>query len=134
MKKIFIILLIVASLFAFSYQVNASTLTDTINILELEAPNFDIAGGTTSCAELLGNNLVLVLRFSINAIRIIGVIVAIVMAMTKLLPAVNKGDAKELNAALRKCIWIAIVLIIVVMFPTLVKIIGKLFGFDISCL
>lgn len=134
MKKIFIILLIVASLFAFSYQVNASTLTDTINIIELEAPNFDIAGGSTSCAELLGNNLVLVLRFSINAIRIIGVIVAIVMAMTKLLPAVNKGDAKELNEALRKCIWIAIVLIIVVMFPTLVKIIGKLFGFDISCL
>lgn len=135
MKKIFTILLIVVSLFSFTYELNALTnASDTINILEVKAPDFDIAGGSTSCAELLGSNLVLVVRFAINAIRIIGVIVAIVMGMTALIPAVNKGDAGELNKAIRKCIWIAVVLIIVVMFPTLARVIGKLFGFDTSCI
>ncbi len=135
MKKMFIILLVVASLFMFTYQINASTnMNDTINILEVEAPNFDIDRGSTTCAGLLGTNLVKVVRFGVNAIRIIGVIVAIIMGMTTLLPAVNKGDAGELNKALRKCIWIAVVLIIVVMFPTLARIIGKLFGLDISCI
>lgn len=135
MKKILLMLLIIVSLFAFTNEINAKVnINDTISILEVEAPDFDIAGGSTSCSELLGSNLVLVVKFGMNAIRIIGVIVAIVKGMTSLLPAVNKGDAGELNKALRKCIWIAVVLIIVVMFPTLARVIGKLFGFDTSCI
>ena len=131
MKKISILLVALISFFAVILEINAS---DTINILASEAPQFDFDSSPTTCANLLGNNLVLVVKFGINALRIVGVIVAIVMAMVKLLPAVNKGDAGELNKALKKCIWIAVVLIIVVMFPTLIRVIGKLFGLDISCM
>jgi hypothetical protein len=82
----------------------------------------------------MGSNLLLVIKFSINAIRIIGVIVATVMGMTTFFKALNKGDAGESNKALRKCVWLGMALIVLVMFPTLLKVIGKLFGFDISCL
>ena len=131
MKKIIILLVVLISFFSVILEINAS---DTINILVSEAPQFDFDSSSTTCANLLGNNLVLVVKFGINALRIAGVIVAIIMAMTKLLPAVNKGDAGELNKALKKCIWIAVVLIIVVMFPTLIRVIGKLFGLDIGCI
>lgn len=133
MKKIFIMLLLIVSLFVFAYEVKAETNINN-NVYEIEEPKFDIDNSSTTCSELLGSNLVLVVKFGMNAIRIIGVIVAIVKGMTTLLPAVNKGDAGELNKAIRKCIWIAVVLIIVVMFPTLARVIGKLFGFDTSCI
>ncbi len=133
MKKIIIMLLLIVSLFVFAYEVKAETNINN-NVYEIEEPKFDIDNSSTTCSELLGSNLVLVVKFGMNAIRIIGVIVAIVKGMTTLLPAVNKGDAGELNKAIRKCIWIAVVLIIIVMFPTLARVIGKLFGFDTSCI
>lgn len=102
--------------------------------VNLKEPDLDIMGGSTDCATLLGPGLTKVLQFAINAIRIIGVIVSIVMGMVTLLPAVSKGDAGELQKAAKKCIWIAVVLIIVVMLPTLIRVIGKLFGFDTSCI
>lgn len=135
MKKVILLLLLVISLFMFTFKVSAETnVNDTNNTFEIEEPKFDIDNSSTTCSELLGSNLVLVVKFGMNAIRIIGVIVAIVKGMTTLLPAVNKGDAGELNKAIRKCIWIAVVLIIIVMFPTLARVIGKLFGFDTSCI
>ena len=133
MKKVILLLLLIVSLFVFTYEVKAETNINN-NAYEIEEPKFDIDNSSTTCSELLGSNLVLVVKFGMNAIRIIGVIVAIVKGMTTLLPAVNKGDAGELNKAIRKCIWIAVVLIIVVMFPTLARVIGKLFGFDTSCI
>ena len=132
MKRIFFMLLIIVSLFAFSYQVNAETSNG--DIYEIEAPDFDFDNSSRSCSELLGNNLVLVVRFGMNSIRIIGVIVAIIMGMTTMLSVVNKGDVGEWNKAVKKCIWIAVVLVIVVMLPTLSRVIGNLFGLDTSCL
>lgn len=135
MKKIVIIILMIVSIFAFTYEIKASTnMLDTISTLEVETPEFDIASGSMSCSQLMGSNLLLVIKFSINAIRIIGVIAATVMGMTTFFKALNKGDAGELNKALKKCVWLGMALIVVVMFPTLLKVIGKLFGFDISCL
>lgn len=102
--------------------------------VNLKDPNLNIGGGSTSCSELLGPGLTLVLKFAINAIRIVGVIFSIVMAMIKLLPAVSKGDQSELQSAAKSCIWIAVVLIIIVMMPTLLRVIGKLFGLDTTCI
>ena len=100
----------------------------------IEKPDIDIMGGGMTCEELLGPGLTKILKFAINAVRIIGVIGTIVIAMIKLLPAVSKGDQSELQKAGKTCIWSAILLIVIVMLPTLIKVIGKLFGFDISCL
>jgi hypothetical protein len=102
--------------------------------VNIEKPDLDIMGGGMTCEELLGPGLTKILKFAINTVRIIGVIGTIVIAMIKLLPAVSKGDQKELQDAGKKCIWSAILLIVIVMLPTLIKVIGKLFGFDISCL
>lgn len=100
----------------------------------IEQPDLDIYGGSMTCVELLGSGLTKILNFAIDAIRIIGVIASIIMAMIKLIPAVNKGDQGELNNAIKKCIWIAVVLCIIVLFPLIVRVIGNLFGFDISCI
>ena len=100
----------------------------------IKEPDLDIYTNSMDCATLLGNGLTKVLKFAINTVRIIGVIGTIVIAMIKLLPAVSKGDQSELQKAGKTCIWSAILLIVIVMLPTLIKVIGKLFGFDTSCL
>ncbi len=100
----------------------------------IKKPDIEIYGGSMSCETLLGPGLTKVLNFAIDAIRIIGVIGTIVIAMIKLIPPVSKGDQSELQKAAKSCIWSAIVLIIIVMLPTLIKVIGKLFGFDTSCI
>lgn len=102
--------------------------------VNINQPDLDIYGGSMTCVQLLGPGLTKILNFAIDSIRIIGVIASIVMAMVTLIPAVNKGDQGELNNAIRKCIWIAVVLCIIVLFPLIVRVIGKLFGFDISCI
>lgn len=100
----------------------------------IEKPDIEIYGGSMTCEQLLGPGLTKILNFVIDAVRIIGVIGTIVIAMIKLIPAVSKGDQSELNKAGKACIWSAVVLIIIVMLPTLIKVIGKLFGFDTSCI
>ena len=102
--------------------------------VHIQNPNFNIIGGTTNCATLLGPGLTKVLKFAIEALRIIGVIATIALAMVRLIPAVSKGEQSELNKAIRTSIWSAIVLIIIVLLPTLLKIMGNLFGFDTSCI
>lgn len=86
------------------------------------------------CSELLGTGLTKILNFGIDAVRVIGVIASIIMGMVTLLPVVNKGDQAALNKALIKCIWIGVVLFIIMLFPLLVRVIGNLFEFDVSCI
>ena len=100
----------------------------------IKQPNLEIYDGTKSCKELLGPGLTKVLNFAINAVRIVGVIATIVVSMMKLIPAVSKGDQSELQKAAKSCMWSAILLILIVMMPTLLKVIGKLFGLDTSCI
>lgn len=114
-------------------QENSNTRKEIFNNL-IKEPNLDIYSSSMTCKQLLGDGLTKILDFAINAVRIIGVIGTIVIAMTKLIPAVNKGDQGELQKAGKTCIWSAIVLILIVMLPTLIKVIGKLFGFDTSCI
>ena len=73
MKKIIIMLLLIVSLFVFAYEVKAETNINN-NVYEIEEPKFDIDNSSTTCSELLGSNLVLVVKFGMNAIRINSVI------------------------------------------------------------
>lgn len=136
MKRVFTLLMIFISLFMFIDVIDASEISfiDSVSVLEVEEPEFDFYGGSMNCSELLGTGLTKILNFVIDAIRIIGVIVSLIMAMISLIPAVTKGDQGELNKAIRKCIWIAVVLFIIALFPLLVRVVGNLFEFDTSCI
>ena len=94
-------------------------------------PNFDISTEEMNCEELLGENLTKIVHLFITALRIVGAIIAIVNASLAILPAIKDPD--KLKNAQKKCISMAIVLIIIGLFPTLIRIIGNLFGFDLSC-
>ena len=97
-------------------------------------PDMDILGGSATCAELLGPNLMKIVAFAISTLRIVGSIIAIVLGMMKLIPAVTKGDQSELNSAIKTCIIMAAILIIIVVLPILLKTIGNLFGLDTTCI
>ena len=45
--------------------------------------------------------------------------------------ALTKGDAKEFNNAVRKCIWLAVVLMLIILIPVLLRTIGNLFNWDL---
>ena len=100
----------------------------------MQAPDFDISGENMSCKQLLGPDLVKVLKLCINAIRIAGIIIGILNGMMSLIPALTSGDASALNKAIKKCIWIAVIILLIALLPVFLKVIGNLFGFDLTCI
>lgn len=86
-----------------------------------------------TCEEMLGKNLTKILKFAIEVLSIAGAIIAIVNAMISLIPALIAKDGEALKKAQKKCINMAIVLILILLLPTLIVFIGRLFGYDLSC-
>jgi len=97
-------------------------------------PSLDIYDESMTCAEIFGPNGVKVVKLGINILRVAGAIIALVNAMLSLLPAVMSKDADALKKAGSKCVSMAIILALIFLFPTLLKIIGKMFEWDVSCL
>ena len=123
----------------FLEQVNASELNmDLINVLAEngpEMPDIDIAGGTMSCSELLGKGGTSLIKLFITGVRIVAVIIAVVIAMLKFIPPIMNGNPDgELKKALKSTTKLLVVLAIVVSFPSILRLIGKLFSFDLSCI
>ena len=54
--------------------------------------------------------------------------------MTLLIPPIMNGDKETLQKAGKKCIKLGIVLLIIGVFPTIVRFIGTVFNYDISCI
>lgn len=92
----------------------------------------DISEEEMTCSELLGPNLTAIIKVLITAMRIIGMIIVIVNSALSLVPAINNPD--KLNSAKSKLISMGIVLVLVVLFPTLLRLIGNIFGYDLSCI
>ena len=87
-----------------------------------------------SCEELLGKNLKNVLHLFITGLRIAGAIIAIINGMLSLIPAITSDNADALKKAIKKCVMMLIVLAIIGLFPTLIRVIGLISAFDLSCL
>ena len=102
--------------------------------LLLQGNPLEISDEKMTCEQLLGKNLVKVLHLFITAVRIAGAIIAIVSGMLALIPAVASDDANALKTATKKCVIMAVILVAIGIFPTIVNIIGKIAGFDLSCL
>lgn len=86
-----------------------------------------------NCKDLLGPNLMKLVSFVLDTLRIGASIIAIVNGMLIILPAVISKDADALKKSEKKLIILAIVLILIILLPTLLNIIGNIFGYDLSC-
>lgn len=132
MKKIFKVLLVI-SLFLFMSKISADTVSNDYT-LDNSDELVSISMDHMSCSQLLGVNLTKVVHTFITGIRIFGAIACIVKAMEVILPAVRKKDADALKKAGSTCVTLAIVLCVIGILPALVTLIGKIGGFDLSCL
>ena len=97
----------------------------------LEGPNIDPSDLT--CEEMLGTNLTKILKFALEALSIAGAIIAIVNSMISLIPALIAKDSEALKKAQKKCVTMAIVLVLILLLPTLLTFIGNIFGYDLTC-
>ncbi len=134
-KKILIIVLIAFVAFIGIMKTDAKVL-DSVNILEYSG-DFNSQGfgeGGEECIEIVGENLSKIIRLSVNILRIAGAIIAIIKGMTLLIPPIMNGDAKALQAAGKKCVKLGIVLLIIGVFPTVIRFIGLVFNYDLSCI
>ena len=69
----------------------------------------------------------------LSLLRIGASIIAIVNGMLIILPAVISKDADALKKSEKKLIILAIVLVLIILLPTLLNVIGNIFGYDLSC-
>ncbi len=102
-----------------------------ISAVELDTPV--ISKEILTCEELLGENLLKIVSFIMDSLRIVASIIAIVNAMIILLPAVVSKDADALKKSEKKLITLAIVLVLIILLPTFITVIGNIFGYDLSC-
>ncbi len=129
MKKI--IRLLIYSLFFFMCIVNIYAKP---YVIKEPFPKMDLGTGMETCSEIVGNNGIRIISSSINIVRILSPIVAIVNCMLILLPAITANDAMALKKSTSKCVTIGAVLLLVEIFPILVKLIGTIFNYDLTCL
>ena len=98
---------------------------------ETDVPTIDIYEGEMNCYQILGENLTKIVHLFISSLRIIGAIIAIVNMSFSIFVAIKDPD--KIKSAQQKCVSMSIVLIIIGLFPTLIRIIGNLFEYDLSC-
>ena len=99
---------------------------------DLPAPGFGEGGET--CKEIVGENIAKLIKLAINILRIVGAVIAIVNGMMTLIPAVVSKDPEALKKAGNKCVKLAGVLLVIGVFPTILKVIARIFGYDMSCI
>ena len=125
-KVLLIVFLILVSVLCFDH---VSAL-----VLDITAPEINISTEPRTCVEIVGKNLSNVISGAINILKIAGAIIAIINAMIVLVPAVMNKDADGLKKAQSKCISMAIVLAVILVFPSILKFIGHAIGLDVSCI
>ena len=99
---------------------------------DLPAPGFGEGGEL--CSDILGENMGKLVKLSIMVLRIVGAVIAIVYGMIAMIPAVVSKDPEAIKKAGKKCMWMGVILLIIGVFPTILKVIAGLFDYDISCI
>lgn len=95
---------------------------------------WQISDEDMTCEELLGSNLTKIVNVGITVIRVVGALAMIIFGITAYIPAVSGDNPELLKKANSKAIKMGIILILIILLPSLVKIIGNIFDFDLSCL
>lgn len=99
-----------------------------------ELPEQGFGENGETCEEVVGKNIVKLIKLSISILRIVGAIIAIVNGMMTLIPAVISKDPEALKKAGNKCALMGAVLLVIGVFPTILKVIAGIFDYDISCI
>ena len=99
-----------------------------------EVPDGGFGSGYDKCTTLLGPNLTKIVSVGITAIQIIGAILAIVKGMITLIPAIMAKDSDGLKKSQKKLVLMAIILLCIFLLRYLVRWIGSILGYDISCI
>ena len=101
----------------------------------ISAPDLSIEENSMTCEEILGPGVTAIVSLFITGVRIAAVIAATVIAMINFIPPIMNGNPDgELKKAFNKTAKLFFILVIVVGFPSILSIIGKLFEFDLSCI
>lgn len=132
MKKYIISIVLALLLIIPMINVYADTDSDTYYAPTFSSDSF--GESYRLCSELLGDDMVLVVKGSINVLRIAAVIIAIGNAMLTLIPAVVSNDADGLKKASSKLIVMAVVLALVGVLPSIINLIAGIFGYDVTCI
>lgn len=99
-----------------------------------ELPSQGFGEGGETCEEVVGKNIAKLIKLALSILRIAGAIIAIVNGMMSLIPAVVSKDPEALKKAGNKCLKMGVILLIIGVFPTILRVIGKIFGYDLSCI
>lgn len=129
MKKILLMILIAIFLFL----INTSNIYGYIDASS-EDVNLEISNEQVSCTELLGPNITKLVHAGVIIMQVVGCILTVVMGMIKLIPVIMSKDANGLKKVSGELVKMAIILLIILMLPWLSRLLGKILGFDISCL
>ena len=97
---------------------------------DIEIPD----GNISTCVELVGSNLAAIIKVSITILQIVAAIIAVVKGMMVLIPPIIAKDADALKKAGGTLTKMAIILVIIFLFKPLLKFIGNVLDFDVSCL
>ena len=137
-KKYIIIFLIIISAFIGIKNINALEVKsdNLLNIVESvgELPSQGFGDTGDTCAYIVGENLGKVIKLGVTILRIAGAIIAIVNGMMTMTSAVISKDPGMIKKAGDKCLKMGIVLLIIGVFPTVLRVIARLFGYDLSCI
>lgn len=86
------------------------------------------------CSDILNENLSKLVKICITILRIAGAVIAVVNGMIALIPAVVSKNPDALKKAGHKCMLMGFILLAIGVFPTLLRVIAKIFGYDVSCI
>ena len=137
-KKYIIIFLIIISAFIDIKNIDALEVKsdNLLNIVESvgELPSQGFGDTGETCANIVRENLGKVIKLGVTILRIAGAIIAIVNGMMTMTSAVISKDPGMIKKAGDKCLKMGIVLLIIGVFPTVLRVIARLFGYDLSCI
>lgn len=136
-KYIIIFLIIISAVIGIknidALEVKSDSLLNVVaSAGELPSQGFGDTGET--CADIVRENLGKVIKLGVSILRIAGAIIAIVNGMMTMTSAVISKDPGMIKKAGDKCLKMGIVLLIIGVFPTVLRVIARLFGYDLSCI
>ncbi|MBQ3142496.1 MAG: hypothetical protein IJB82_03215 [Bacilli bacterium] len=90
-------------------------------------------GDELTCEELLTDNAKLFVKYAIVFIRIISPILMIVLSSFDFMKAISSKDDDELKKAFKRLETRGIILVLIMLLPTIINILSRLFGVFDSC-
>jgi len=101
---------------------------------KIEFPSLGFGEENMSCSEVLGPSLVSFIKTVRVTVQGISTVAALANGMLIFATAVASKDSSAINKSLRKFAKMLVVLALILLLPTLVKFIGKICRFDLSCI